>query len=280
MKFAHILHALYEEPWLISAEMHSQLCEIVKAHISGKAHAPEGRVAEFAEANGKLPELTVVAGIAVVNMVGVIGKRVGMMEKSSGVMDVDDFTEQIQIALDRDDVKGILIDINSPGGTITGVPEAADMIMEANTIKPVVAFTDTLMASAAYWMGVGAEAVVATKSASIGSIGVFSAILDSSKAFELEGLKQELFKEGKFKAMGMPGIALTDEQKKHVQDRTTMIYNWFTSSVVESRGTVGEGSMEGQTFRGQEAREMNLIDQVGDKEDAFDLLLDLISMRS
>lgn len=279
MKFAHILHALYEEPWLISAEMHSQLCEIVKAHITGKAHAPDGRVAEFAEAQGKLPELQVVAGIAVVSIVGVIGKRVGMMEKSSGVMDVDDFTDQLQAALDRDDVKGILIDANTPGGTITGIPEAADMVAEANDIKPIVTFTDTLIASAGYWIGVGAEAIVATQSASIGSIGVFSAVLDSAKMFELNGLKQELFKEGAFKAMGMEGTSLTDEQRKHIQDRVTMIYNWFTSSVLEARGAVGEGSMEGQTFRGQEAMEMNLIDMVGDKDDAFDLLLELISMK-
>ena len=279
MRYTHILHALYEEPWLISPEMHCQLCDIVKSHISGLAHTHQGRADDYAEKSGKAPDIKVVAGIAVVSLVGVIGKRVGMMERSSGVMDVDDFTDALQMALDRDDVKGILIDVNSPGGTITGVPEAADMVVEASAIKPIVAFTDSLMASAAYWIGVGSEAIVATQSASVGSIGVFSAILDNSKAFELAGLKQELFKEGNLKAMGMQGISLTDEQREHIQSRVTAIYEWFTSAVIDSRVKVGEGSMQGQTFRGQEALQMNLIDQVGDKDDAFDLLFDLIVAR-
>ena len=279
MKYAHILHALYEEPWLLSASMHSKLCEIVSAHITGAAHVPGGRAEVFEAGAGKLPELTVVAGIAVIPVVGVIGKHVGMMERSSGVMDVDDFTTNIQTAVDRNDVKGILIEVNSPGGTITGIPEAADMVVEVSKIKPVVSFTADLMASAGYWLSVGSDAIVATQSAGVGSIGVFSAVLESSKAFEMAGLQQHLFKTGDIKGLGVPGTVLTDVQKEYMQARVDKIFSWFSSSVLESRGIVGDGSMNGQVFHGEEAKQMNLIDQVGDKDDAFELLLDLIAMR-
>lgn len=279
MKYAHILHALYEEPWLISASMHGQLCDIVKAHITGVAHAPDGSASYYEEGAGKAAALEVIAGVAVVPFTGVVGQHVGMMEKSSGVMDINDFTTNLQMAIDRDDINGILIDVNSPGGTITGVPEAADMVAEASPLKPIVAFTDSLMASAAYWVCSGVDAIVATQSASVGSIGVFSAILDSSKAFELAGLKQQLFKSGEYKGMGMTGTALTDDQKTHIQNRVTMIYDWFTAAVIDGRGRVGDNSFEGQDFRGEEAKQMNLIDQVGDKDNAFELLLELIAMK-
>jgi len=276
MRFGHILHALYCEPWLIDPAMHQQLRQIVDAHITGKAHAPDGNILDFNDKSGKAPDLKVVDGVAIVSLVGVVGKRIGMMEKSSGVMDVDDLSDNIQAALDRDDVRGILLDVNSPGGTITGVPEAADMVVEAASMKPVVAFTDTLMASAAYWIAVGADAIVATQSASIGSIGVYSAMLDSSVAFSNAGLKQELFKEGAFKAMGIQGLPLTAEQREHIQERVTKIYEWFTSSVIEARVQVSKDSMQGQTFRGADAKAANLIDQIGSKDDAFDLLKELI----
>jgi signal peptide peptidase SppA len=279
MRFDHILHALYCEPWLISADMHSQLCEIVDAHISGTAHAPEGNVAQFDDGAGKVKDVEVVGGVAIVPLVGVVGKRIGMMERSSGVMDVDDFTTSLQAALDNDRVSGILLDVNSPGGTITGIPEAADMVSEASSIKPIVAFTDTLMASAAYWLSVGADAIVATQSASVGSIGVYSSVLDSSMAFKMAGLEQNLFKAGKLKAIGTQGIMMSDEQKEYMQSRVDQLYGWFTSSVLEGRGIVQDGSMEGQTFFGREAESRGLIDKVGDQDEALGLVLDLIDMR-
>ena len=153
------------------------------------------------------------------------------------------------------------------------------MVVEVSKIKPVVAFTDSLMASAAYWLCVGSEAIVATQSANVGSIGVFSAVLESSKAFDMAGLQQHLFKTGDIKALGMPGTVLTDVQKEYMQARVDKIFNWFSSSVLESRVTVGDGSMNGQVFQGEEAKQMNLIDQVGDKDDAFELLLELIAMK-
>jgi signal peptide peptidase SppA len=256
--------------------MHARLCEIVDAHVTGKAHAPGGIAQDFEEGAGARPKLAMIGDMAEVKLFGVVGKRVGSMEKSSGVMDVDDMVEDIETALEDDRVRGIMLDVNSPGGTVTGVPEAADIITEAAKIKPIVAFTDTLMASAAYWIACGADAIVATDSSNVGSIGVFSAILDSSAAYNMAGMKQQLFKEGKYKAMGIAGLPLTEDQKEHIQARTTMLYEWFTSSVVEARGIVGEGSFEGQTFRGSEAKARNLIDQVGDKEAAYELLQEII----
>jgi signal peptide peptidase SppA len=259
--------------------MHAQLCEIVDAHITGKAHAAGGTVAQFEEGAGKAEGVQVIGGVAIVSLTGVVGKRIGMMERSSGVMDVDDFTTNLQEALDNDKVQGIILDVNSPGGTITGVPEAADMVAAVATLKPVVAFTDALMASAAYWISAGSSAIVASQSASVGSIGVYSSVLDSSMAFRMAGLEQNLFKAGKLKAIGTQGIGMSDDQKAYMQSRVDQLYGWFTSSVLEGRGVVQEGSMEGQTFFGPEAIQRGLIDRVGDMDDALELVLDLIDMR-
>ena len=279
MRFDHILHALHCEPWLISAEMHIQLCEIVDAHISGKAHAPDGRAEQFEQGAGKAKPYEVVGNIGIVQLVGVIGKRIGMMERSSGVMDVDDFTTNLQAALDDDRVEGIIMDVNSPGGTITGVPEAADMVAYAAEIKPIVAFTDSLMASAAYWISAGASGIVSSQSASIGSIGVYSSILDSSMAYRMAGLERQLFKAGKLKAIGTDGVPVSQEQKDYMQARVDQLYGWFTSSVIEGRGRIQEGTMEGQTFFSPEAQTRGLIDMVGDMDVALEMVLDFVDMR-
>jgi ClpP class serine protease len=83
------------------------------------------------------------------------------------------------------------------------------------------------MASAAYWIGVTADAIFAEPSAEIGSIGVYSAFLDESRAFEMEGLKTELFKTGKYKGMGMPGLPLTEDQRALIQAEVDRVNKQF-----------------------------------------------------
>jgi protease-4 len=132
------------------------------------------------------------------------------------------------------------------------------------------------MASSAYWISVGADMIIAEQSANVGSIGVYSALIDSSRAFEMNGLKRELFKTGKYKAMGIQGLPLTEDQKKLIQSRADQLFDWFSSSVIEARVNVDDAAMQGQPFRGQEAKDVNLVDLIGSKEDAFDLLQELI----
>lgn len=279
MRFPHILSVLYCEPWLITGEMHKRLCQIVDEHISGAAHDPGGIVEAFsgAKGNGRDRDPFVRLGnIAQVNVHGVIGKRVGYFEKCSGVMDCDDAEYALLTAYEDESIEGVLLDIDSPGGTVTGVPELAEVIARVNAEKPVVAFTDTQMASAAYWLGAACSAIYATGSSHIGSIGVYAAWMDASRAYELNGFSQEVEKVGKYKAAGLYGTSMTPEQRDLVRKRVEEVAGWFKGFVSANRSGVPAEAMEGQTFYGAEAKVNNLVDEVGSREDAFGVLESLI----
>ena len=261
-----IVRALYCEPWLIQPEMHARLCDIARDHMTGEAHGDGGRALEFAYGDkmqraSQREKVNIIQGVAVVEVDGVIGRKFSSFINSSGVVSVDVLAEVVKETAVREDVKAILLDIDSPGGTVAGTPEAYREISEAAKTKPVVVWTGGMLASAAYWIAVGADAIFADESADVGSIGVYLSLLDCSRQFEAQGIDVELFKTGKYKAMGLPGTSLTDEQRELLQEGVDEIYAKFTSAVTSNR-RVDETAMEGQTFSGDRAVEVGLIDGI------------------
>jgi signal peptide peptidase SppA len=267
MNMLNVLSELWCSPWLILPAVHRQLCEIVAAHITGEAHAAGGIADSMPEQPGFVVGRT--GSVAVIPIHGVLGKRVGGLAKSSGATDIDDIAEALDQAVANPEVSGILLDIASPGGTTTGMPELADKIAAVSVKKPVVAWTDSQMASAAYWLAAGADSIYASKSAKIGSIGVYMAWLDDSRALEQQGYRAELIKRGKFKAIGVSGTSLTQEAREMLQQSVDQVYDWFTEHVRLFRDDVPQEAMEGQVFFAAQAQEFDLIDRVGTIEDAL-----------
>ena len=110
-------------------------------------------------------------------------------------------------------VQRIVLDIDSPGGTVAGTPEAAAQIAAANKVKRVDAWTGNLMCSAAYYLAAGCRGVYAAPSATVGSIGVYLPVVDRSEMYKAMGVKVDIIKSGKYKGMGFPGTSLTDDQR-------------------------------------------------------------------
>ena len=270
-RFIHILNELYTEPWLIRPETHEQLCRIVDAHMDGAAHEAGG-IASLFEQDEKESMVDIIDNVGVVSVNGVIGKRVSMIEKSSGVVDVDDVEESIMNLVANEAIDGIVLDISSPGGSVTGVPELADFIRAAGDEKRIVAFTDTMMASAAYWIGSQAFALVATKSSCVGSVGVYLSLLDQSRAAEMMGVKVELIKAGKLKGIGVPGTSLSAEQREFLQSRVDYLHESFRGAVRAGRGVeISDSVMEGQDFFGEIAVKNKMVDMLGTMQDAINL---------
>ena len=269
MKFLNILTELYVKPWLIVPSMHEQICSIVKAHKDGDTQALA------LDLISEDSEMDKIGNVALIPIHGVIGKHVSQIEKSSGVADVADIEINILNALEDESVEGIMFDIDSPGGSVSGVPEVSRLIASASKLKPTVAYVDQLMASAATWMGVGARAIYASQSAQVGSIGVYMAFLDQTRALEMAGMKLELIKAGKYKAMGMPGKSITAEEREILQAGVDKVYGWFTSFVLEHRD-VKNNVMQGQMFYAEDAVKNGLIDRVGSFNDAINELQAMI----
>ena len=268
-KLSNVLFSVYCEPWLIRPQVHAQIRDIVQKHISGAAHL-EGIMDKYMPEDKEDQAMYEVEdGCACIEICGVIGKRVSDIEKCSGMCDVNDITKELDACMADDNVQSIMLDIASPGGTVTGIQELAEKIAECRMTKPVMAYTDAQMCSAAYWIGSAASVIAASPSATVGSIGVYMALLDSSAMQAAAGLKTEVFKAGKFKGAGIPGTTLTDEQRSQMQAQVDYIMQQFTSSVRENRGVhISDDVMQGQTHFAKQAVGMGLVDMVGTRAEA------------
>jgi len=151
----------------------------------------------LAQLFGQAPAPYVVDGVGIVPIVGVIGKGLSPLEKMMGAVDVNDVSAAIDAFAANPEVEKVALQISSPGGTVTGVEELANKVR--NLSKPTLAYTDSEMASAAYWIGSAADRVVASPSSTVGSIGVYMAIPDYSEAAKMQGIKMVVIKSGKFK---------------------------------------------------------------------------------
>lgn len=214
-------------------------------------------------------------GVAVVPVYGVLAKNLSAYEEScGGGTDINPIAYALSQAAADSDVKKIVLDIDSPGGEVTGVPELGSRIRQIDAGgKPVIAFSDALTASGAQWIGSSASESYATSSSRHGSIGVYSAWLDETVALEMKGFRLELFTAGKHKAAGAPFRGLTDEERDMIQANVTRIHQDFRSAVRIQRPGVSDDSMEGQVFDASEALKRGLIDGiVGDWEEFLTLV--------
>jgi signal peptide peptidase SppA len=255
---AKIVQRMYRDFWLISAQLHKQICDRIFA----------GNALSFVEVDVKEVKPSVDGETAIIPIKGVIGKGLCDMEKAFGMVDVDDVSEMVQWAMEDDSIKSVMFDIASPGGTVSGVPELAEQIRELGKMKPTVSYTEDMACSAAYWIGSQAYAFMASKSAQVGSIGVYLPFTDMSRMAEMQGIKVDVIKAGKFKGAGIPGTSLTEDQRTMLQDRVDYIHSEFKGDVKAMR-SVRDEDMEGQDFFAPLGLKAKLIDDITDYKGAL-----------
>ena len=228
----------------------------------------QGMVAQavaFFDARIQLPDasrnalLSVSDGIGIIDLHGPLMRQPDLISSLLfGATDMDLVTDAIQEAVQRDDVQSILIDINSPGGTVNGTPELAQAVADAAKLKTTYAFSAGQMCSAAYWIASQCDAIYATPSARVGSIGVMLPFIDSTEKFRSQGLKVEVFAAGKFKGMATPGVPLSEEQRALIQSDIEEIATDFKTAVLARGRKIPDAAMEGQSFSARNAQRLNL----------------------
>jgi HK97 family phage major capsid protein len=185
----------------------------------------------------------------------------------------DQLVLQAEAAAANPAVKAIVFDVDSPGGFVSGVPEAAARLLRIRSEKPTIAVVNHLMASAAYWLGSAASTVVVTPSSLTGSIGVFSAHVEYAQMLEDVGIKVTVIRAGRFKAEGNPYEPLTDTARAHMQETVDSYYGRFIGGVAAHRGTtaraVASGYGQGRVLTAEEAVAADLADSVGTLDDVL-----------
>ncbi|PAW76827.1 MAG: hypothetical protein B9S32_13900 [Verrucomicrobia bacterium Tous-C9LFEB] len=264
MKFPRLFEKVFCQPWAIQPAAHSAVRSVLLQRMNGASSPVKvGMVDDdTAPADEEAWTPYFKAGnrgeIAVIEIDGYIGSHLSMIEQFCGGCDVAALRMAVDQAEADASIERILFSFNSPGGTITGVPELAARIKASG--KPTVAFTDSLCASAAYWLASQCDEIWVTPSSDTGSIGVYLALLDETAAMQMEGLKLELFQAGEHKAIGMPGRPLTQSDREMLQASVDKSYGWFTSAVTSARPGVTPETMQGQTFDGDDAVARGLAD--------------------
>ena len=273
-KLIHCWTALTCEPWLIVPEVHAKLQEIVAAHMAGgEIEKAQHQLAAGMDAKPVNRGFEVVDRVAIIPIEGIIGRKFSNMLQDSGVVSIDIADRLLKVAADDDEVDAILMVFDSPGGQAQGVPEVSATIRRINeTQKPVLAFADGMLGSAAYWMASQASGITAIQSADIGSIGVYMAVLDRSRQFAMNGVETDVIKNAgaTYKGMGLPGTSLTPEQRELLQERVNKMGEQFKEVVRQGRPKpIADDVLKGQSFASSDALRVGLIDQVGTFETAL-----------
>jgi len=243
------------QPWLITLEAYRNLAAALRTA------APVSPAKETAPA----APYTAQGGVAVIPIHGTMMRQVRPQLRARAdawgvrLCDMQQTAAALRQAAADTDVHTIILDIDSPGGTVNGTPELAYAVEALSMGKHVYAFTAGQCCSAAYWIASQTDGIYATPSAIVGSIGVILPVLDSSALYEKEGLKVEVFAAGKYKSAGLDGTSLTEEQRERLTRQVNDTWATFKQAV-NRRRSIAEEDMEGQTFYGNEALDRNLAD--------------------
>ena len=255
---------LLKQPWLITPDSFRALAVASGAFLENRAALPSIT---------RSPLLSLEGGVGVVAMNGPIIRKPDLFSQILfNATDSEELCAAVREAGDRPDIEAVFLDIDSPGGTVTGTPEIAQAVADVNRKKPVYAFSSGLMCSAAYWVASQAQAIYTTPSARVGSIGVIQPVIDESEALKNQGIKVEVFSVGKFKGMGTPGVPLTDAQRELIQSNIADVAQDFHAAVLARGRKIPPEAMEGQDFSGKQAQKLNLAGVVRDRGEAMQRL--------
>ena len=211
--------------------------------------------------------------VAVLPVYGILAHRLNVVSAMSGGTSSQLLAREIRAAVDDPKVDHLVLDLDSPGGSVAGMPELARAVREARQVKPITAVVNTLAASAAYWLAAGCTEIVSTPSGRTGSIGVFGVHVDASKRNEAEGLAYSLISAGRYKTEGNAFEPLTDEARAALQKSIDRVYAAFVADVAAGRNVseaaVRGGYGEGRVLEAADALAAGLVDRVATFDDVL-----------
>jgi len=268
-----LIHAVAGRPWAIRAEIAFHVRGMLAkegiaglrhlAELKEEIHARDGRMA-----GGRAGPPAGGSTVAVIPVIGTLTQRVQAIG-SAETRSTADVAAEVRAAALEPSVDGIVLEIDSPGGEVFGVPEAWASIRESARMKPVVAHANSVAASAALYLASAAREVWVTPSGLVGSVGVYSLHIDASKAIDQMGEAWDFIVASKspFKIEGNPAGPLTGEARAHAQDRVDEYMGMFLRDLAKGRG-VSEKHVEGSFGGGRmlgaaEAVDVRMADYVG-----------------
>ena len=206
-------------------------------------------------------------GVAVIPLMGPMIRRGGALARMFGMSGTDDVRRAVESALADADVREIVMRVDSPGGSVSGLDQLGDVMNAAD--KPITAIVEGMAASAAYYVASQADSIFVGRNDLVGSIGTRMLLYDFSAAFEEMGVKPVVIDTGPYKSAGALGTEITDAQQAEFQRIVDFYFNDFVSVVARGRQMTENAVREaadGRMFTPTQAIEIGLIDGVSTYE--------------
>jgi signal peptide peptidase SppA len=269
------LSSLNNTPWLIEPTRGEAMIRRLPELLSGGFPAMAEIEAREQAAAKRLK--TVRGKLAVMRVHGVIEHRASLMSFFFGGFSTEMGGAVLDDYLNRKDIDAILLDVDSPGGSVAGVEEFSDKIYQGRSRKPIYAIANAEAYSAAYWIGTSASDFAVTPSGGAGSVGVYILHVEASKALEAAGYAVNFIRKPAFKAEANPYEALTDAAREHLQSVVDATYEKFVSAVARNRGAkaseVRANYGQGRTMLAKDALAAGMVDRIMSADELLAKLL-------
>lgn len=183
------------------------------------------------------------------------------------IMESKKVVEMLLAAEEEPEIKAIILRIDSPGGAVAPTQEIYEEVRRIDKIKPIYASFGTVAASGGYYIGSAARKIYANAGTLTGSIGVIMQMADLSELFKWAKYKQETIKAGRYKDIGNPGRAMTDEERAYLTELLAGTHQQFKDDITAVRGKRLKKDInelaQGQIFHGKVAKDVGLVDEIG-----------------
>jgi signal peptide peptidase SppA len=265
MLYERVITACLAVPWAIHPEKLRVIQSILARKARGEA-IPEAEIEAARQQQRKPSGPTPPGGVGLVPIYGTITQRADLFTEWSGGTSTEQVGQRIdQLAADPG-VKAIVLDVDSPGGSVYGVAELADKIRAVAKDKKVTGVANSEAASAAYWILSQAGEVVVTPNGQVGSIGVYLMHVDQSEELKAIGRSVTLLSAGERKTAGNPYGPLDQLGREELQASVDDYYDKFVRAVARGRGrqpaTVRDGFGKGGMVRSEQAVSEGMADRV------------------
>jgi len=260
-RYEQVIKFVVETPWAIRPYMLETIRAVLAAKINGAELEPYA-----AAPRQQAPSP---GSVAVLPLWGVMVPHAGMMTDFSGGTAMDTWMEDFRTLVNDPSISTIVLDIDSPGGAVSFVPEAAAEVRKSK--KRVVAVANPEAGSAAYWIASAADELFVPVSGQVGSIGVLAEHTDTSRMDEQEGVTRTLVTAGEYK--GEQWGPLSDEARAAIQYKVDQYYSMFVADVAKGRnvtaGVVEKTYGQGRMLTARDALAVGMVDRIGTLDDAI-----------
>jgi len=255
-------------PWVIQPEKLSEIKSIFQSHFHGEYIDWKSMKAQSGiQLSGEEKKYQVIGGVAIIPVQGPLTKGMSLMSFLFGGSSMRQIGYNIKAALADTAVNSLILDIDSPGGTVDGTEELAELIYQSRGKKPIKAYTDGNMMSGAYWIASAADEIfISGDTTMVGSVGVVGTHVDQSESDKQEGIKVTEITSGPYKRMASSHKPLDENSRKYMQNMIDYIAAVFTETALIRNRKLSEAQAaeisQSKIYIGKRAIDAGLVDGI------------------